>query len=361
MAPSDPTVYRPTSLYPRLKYAGSTMDFRHGVADWLPSGQGLRGANFTSPRTDGPGKIEYLYGGFEEACQLTLVCAPAQYAQLRRVFQDSLVTGTAFEVWIDRFTASCWLLSETLRDQNGLPLSLNTGTAAYVDVPSGRGLDLASDQGLSVAIAQASAGTPTGYDDPIRKDEGVLLLDFWPDFAAGDGTDHVLIDTTGTTANRLRLTKTAADALTFEILDAAAGSKTVSGTPTWAAEAHVEIVLRWTTAGDLQLWYAVDGGAFTALTTAGGAGTGILGALGTSLHVGSDNAAADFAPGIYEALVIYTRAFANPHHGLRTWRATWRTYFGTAEVTGTGWQPVRHSLDPQLYIWPLTIRLGAAA
>jgi hypothetical protein len=339
-APTDLTAYKPTSFYPRIRYAGVTMDFRGGLSDWIPSG---------------------LYGGFEEAVQMNMVCGPAQYAQLRRAFQDTLVKGGAFEVWIDRFTASCWLFGDNLKDQNGLALALNTGAVAYATVPDGIGLDLAGTQGLSVAIAQSSAGTPTGYDDPIRASEGVLLLDFYPDWAANDSAAHVLLDTTGTTANRLRLTKTSGNALTFEILDAAAGSKTVSGTPTWAAEARVEIMIRWTTAGAMQLWYAVNGAAFTELTTAGGAGTGVLGALGASLHVGSDNAAANFAPGIYQALVTYARAFANPHLGLRIWRCTWRNYFGTAEVTGTGWQPTRFTLDPQLYLWPLTIRLGAAA
>ena len=351
-------IIRPTSLYPRLRFGSpaQTLDLLEGIVDWLPSSQGLRGANLVAS-----GEIEFLFGRLEEACSLTVACLASQYAQLRRAIEQSLVTGMQSEVWVDRFTGSCWTFAESLEDQNGLALVLNTGTAAYVDIGEthGRGLSLGATQRLSVATAQASATpTKTGFDDPLAKGEGVLLLDFRPTWAATDGTQRYLIDTTGTTSNRLRLYKTTGNVLRFEILDASAGSKIVSGSPTWSANARVEIVARWTTAGALQLWYAVDGGAFTELTGASGAGTGILGTLGATLYVGSENDATDFAPGTYQGLCFYTRAFTQPQESLRTWRSVWRNYWGYSELTGASWQPQRVVLDPMIFTYPLIIRQG---
>jgi hypothetical protein len=335
-----------------------TLDLLEGVADYLPSSQGLRGANLVAT-----GEIEYLYGRLEEACSLTVACLASQYSQLRRAIEQSLLTGTQFEAWVDRFTGSCWTFAEHLTDQNGLALVLNTGSAAYVDIGEthSRGLSLGATQRLSVVIAQASASpTKTGFDDPLAKGEGIILLDFRPTWASTDNTQRFLIDTSGTTSNRLRLYKTTGNVLRFEILDAAAGSKIISGSPTWAANDRVEIMVRWTTAGALSLWYAVNGGAMTALTSASGAGTGILGALGTTLYVGSENDATDFAPGVYQGFVSYPRAFDAPQEALRLWRPVWRNYFPYAELTGTGWQPARYALDPQVWSYPIVLRSGVA-
>ena len=351
-------IIRPTSLYPRLRYGSPAvaLDFLEGLAGWVPSSQGLRGANLAST-----GEIEYLFGRLEEACQLTVVCLPSQYRQLRAAIEQHLILGMQFEAWVDRFTGSCWTFGETLEDQNGLALALNTGSPAYVDVGEtvGRALSVSASQNLSVALAQASASpVRTGYDDPLAKGEGILLLDFKPSWAATDGTQRYLIDTTGTTTNRLRLYKTTGNVLRFEILDAAAGSKIVSGSPSWAANDRVEILAAWSTAGVLSLWYAVNGGAFIALVTASGAGTGMLGALGTNLYLASANGGTDFSPGIYQTLAFYTRAFDGAERALRSWRPVWRNYFPYAELTSPGWQPTIVSMDPLVWSWPLTIRAG---
>jgi hypothetical protein len=352
-------VIRPTSLYPRLRYGTPTvtLDLLEGLVDWLPSSQGLRGANLVAT-----GEIEYLFGRLEEACSLTVACLASQYAQLRRAIEQSLVTGEQFEAWVDRYTGACWMFAESLVDQNGLALTLNTGTETYVDIGEthGRGLSLSASQRLSVATAQASAVTKTGFDDPLSKSEGVVVLDIRPTWAANDNTQRYLIDTTGTTSNRLRLYKTSGNVLRFEILDAAAGSKIISGSPTWSANARVEIIARWTTAGALQLWYAVDGGPMIELTTASGAGTGIVGTLGATLYVGSENDGTDFAPGVYQGLTWFTRAFTAPDRSLRLWKPVWRNYFPYAELTGTGWQPQRVLLDPLVWTYPLVLRAGVA-
>jgi len=352
-------IVRPTSLYPRLRYGNPavTLDLLEGVADYLPSSQGLRGANLVAT-----GEIEYLYGRLEEAVSLTVACLASQYSQLRRAIEQQLVTGLQHEVWVDRFTGSCWTFAEHLTDQNGLALALNTGTAAYVDIGEthSRGLSLGATQRLSVTIAQSSAGTKTGFDDPLSKTEGILLLDFRPTWASNDSTQRYLLDTSGTTSDRLRLYKTTGNVLRFEILDAAAGSKIISGSPTWSANDRVEIMARWTSAGVLSLWYGVNGGAMTALSSASGAGTGILGALGATLYAGSENDATDFSPGVYQGLVFYTRAFSDPQEALRLWRPVWRNYFPYAELTGTGWQPARYAQDPQVWTYPLVVRSGVA-
>ncbi len=341
----------PTFLYPRFKYGATpvTVDITEGALLHTPSAVGQRGANAVAS-----GKIEYLFSRIEEAAQLELVLEPEQYQALRWMFEDALASGTAIELWVDRYTGSAWLFEQSLRDQNGLALVLNTGTASYVAATNGFGLSLGASQSLSVATAQASAATRTGYDDPLSKTEGVLWLDVKPTWAATDGAEHYFLDTTGTTANRLRLYKTTGNVLRFEILDASAGSKIISGSPSWSANARVEIVASWASAGVLSLWYAVNGGAMTALTTSSGAGTGIIGTLGATLYVGSTNAAGSFAPGIYDSLVFHARAWSNPQNTpLRGYRPPWRNYLGYAELTAAQWQPAR--VAPARLLWRATL------
>jgi hypothetical protein len=346
----------PAYQYPKIRYGtpAITRAFVQAAVTYAPTETAERGEN----RAYG-GRTEYLFSRIEEACQVDFICQPDELAQLRWFFEDHAAKGKQFELWIDRHTGSVWGFEDTLRDQNALLLVLNSGSAAYAAATNGRGLVLGAAQSLSVATAQASAATPTGFDDPLLKDEGILVVEVAPTWAGTDGLLHRLVDTSGTTANRLSLYKTAGNLLIFEILDAAGGAKNKQGAVTWAANTRVRIVASWSAAGALALWYATGTGAFTELTTAGGAGTGIITTLGATLYIGSDNAAANFAPGTYDTVAIFKRAFAAPLT-LADYRPTWRNYYPYAELTARQYQPQRLLPSTPIYRWPLVIRNGLA-
>lgn len=353
------TTSRATFVYPRIRYGTTpiTIDIPDGAIAHAPQRTGLRGENVVAS-----GKREYLEGRVEESVTLDLLCGPDALDMLERFFSDHAWKGEQFQLWVDRFTGSCWLFNDSLKDQNGLTLTLSSGSATYGDAAGGRGIVLSGGQYLSVALAQASAATPTGFDDPLAITEGLLVLDLAPDFAGNDGTLHYLLDTTGTSTNRLSIYKTAANALTLEIRDGAGGSKTKSGAVSWAADARVQILASWATDGTLRLWVAIAGGAFTELTTAGGAGTGILGALPTTLSIGAENDGTDAAPGTYDTVFFLKRAFPDPHrtfdqHGAKPLH---RNYFPTAELVTPIYQPQRWSPTAGIWRWPLSVRLGVA-
>lgn len=224
-------------------------------------------------------------------------------------------------------------------------------------------LDLAVGQYLSVARAQSSAVPRTGYDDPIVATGGVVCLDFAPYFAGNDGAQHFLVDTTGAT-NRLKIVKETTNKLAFTIVDNAAGVKTVEGTVTWTAGQRVQVVARWDNAGVLELWYAVAGGTFVALTDAAGAGTGILASLGTNLFLSAQNDGTALARCTWYAVSISTRAWSLPSVAtvrlLADHLPCERNYFAYAELMGTQWAPTRTMSGRPIYRWSVLLRNGQA-
>lgn len=347
-------------LYPRIAYSTQTMDFVIPAMNYAPLITAMRGVNMTVD-----GHMETLWNRNEEVAQLDLVCEPEQVQRLRWFFMDHAGRGAQFRLWVDRFTGSCWAFEDTRRDQNGLTLTFNGGgTETYGDyhslVPGHRGIVLSGAQYLSVATAQASAGTPTGYDDPLERTEGILNVEFRPTFAGNDSALHHIIDTSGTTANRLMLYKTAANALTFEIRDAAAGVKSKAASVSWSANERVHIIASWTTAGVLTAWYSLAGGAFTELTTAAGAGTGLITTLGTTLYIGAENDATDLALGTYDKVAFFKRAFSNP---LLLFDETpvERNHYPYAELIAPSYQPQVYTYGNPARRWPLTVRNGVAA
>ena len=313
---------RPTFLYPRIKYGSPAVTFDNAEPTsripTLTPYMGLRGVN-----TVASGKREYLFGRAEEQVGLVLRCEQDQLAALRWFVQDYGATGAQFETWVDRYTGSCWPFENNLKDQNGLTLTLATGTASYATASVGTGLVLSGTQYLSVATAQASATTPTGYDDPLLKDEGVLVVDVLPAFAGNDGGLHYFLDTGPTAANRIELYKGASNFLVFKVTNAASAPKEVSVAVTWTTGQRITVVASWTTAGALTAWYAVDGGTFIPVSTAAGAGTGILGALPTTLFIGGDNVGANRATGTYDTVAFFKRAFTNRRNS--RWRTSARS------------------------------------
>jgi hypothetical protein len=345
-----------TFSYPRMKYGSPaiTREFAETAINYLTPMLEERAENRMAN-----GRTEYLDNRVEETARVDLMCQAPEYAQLRWAFRDWLGPGKQFQFWIDRYTGSCWSFDDTLRDQNELVWTLNGGgSAAYADTANGRGIVLSGSQYLSVALAQASAATITGYDDPLDKAEGTLVVDFKPTWTGTDGALHVILDTTGGN-NRLQLRKTAANTLVIEITDNAAGVKSMSGAVSWSANDRVHIMATWSTGGVLALWYAVNGGAFTALTTGAGAGTGIITTLPTTLYLGATNAGASLALGTYDTLAIFKAAFPTPTSTLTDYLPVWRNYFPYAEHQRT-FQPERVTFGRAIWRWPVLLRNGVA-
>jgi hypothetical protein len=350
---------KPTFLYPRITYGSPavTLDLiepTSRIPTFTPY-QGLRGVN-----TVASGKREYLFGRGEEQVGLVLRCEQDQLAALRWFVQDFAAEGNQFQTWVDRHTGSCWMFERNLKDQNGLALTLSSGSATYGATTNGFGLTLSGTQYLTVPLAQSTAGTPTGYDNPLSKDDGVVVVDFVPAFAASDSTLHKILDTSGTANRGPQLHKSTANELVLTIVDNASASKQVSGAVTWASSDRVQIVASWSSAGALALWYAVNSGAFVALTTSAGAGTGLLTTLPTTAYIGGDNAGANRAAGTYDSVAFFKRAFASPQQSLANFRPVERNYFPYGELTAASFQPVRVTLGRPIWDWAMTVRNGVA-
>lgn len=358
-----------TFHYPRFTYGSVTVDLVEPAVAITPVTAGLRGQNLVAS-----GKAEYLFGRLEEGVSLQLLCEPDQLQQLRWMLEDALAQGTQFKAWIDRFTGSCWMFEKNRKDQNGLAVTLNGGGAETYALGvqgsaryGGYGIVLSGSQYLSVALAQASAGTPTGFDDPLLKDEGVVHIDFKPTFASNDSALHTILNTSvgGGGANELRLYKSSVNQLLFRLADASSSAFReqyfdISEVPAWSANARVQLIASWLPTGLLELRCAVNGGAFATSgnTTFAGGGTGLLTALPTTLFLGSDNAGANRANGTYDTIAFFKKAFTKPHLTLSDFRPLSRNHFPYAEATAPVFQPTRLSPGRQIWQWPLSIRNG---
>ena len=357
MSLTGPT--RATALYPRLKVSsGPTIDIPEPAITLptQPPTVGLVGQNRVAS-----GKTETLFGRLEESCGIALRCEVDIVEALRWFCEDYAFRGTQFQAWIDRFTGSCWMFENNRKDQNGLTLALGGGgTETYATGSVGTGIVLSSSQYLSVVMAQASAATPTGYDDPLSNAEGVIVLDLKPAYAASDGVVHTLLDTQPNSNCRLTIFKQNDATLHLQITDSASGTKEVAGAVTFASGDRVQIVASWSTAGAIALWYAVNGGAFVALTTATGAGTGLMTSLPTNLTIGATYTAGNLAPGTYDTVAIFKKAYATPYLSLANYRPWRRNYFPYGELIGFQYAPARATLGRQIYDWAMAFRNGVA-
>ncbi len=202
---------------------------------------------------------------------------------------------------------SVFMFQNNLTDQQGLSLTLSSGSASYAQTMDERGLTLSGSQYLSLALNQSA----TGYRNPLSYPEGTMLVDFIPTWASSDSTQHYILDTSGST-NRLSLYKDTSNILYFQIVDSAGVSKSVSGSPTWPANVRVRILMDWDVSGTLRLWYGGWSEPFTQLTDEAGGGDGELRSLPTTLYVGTENDETDSARGTYDTLAIFTRIFPRP-------------------------------------------------
>ena len=380
-----------TYAYTKIRYGTSpviTRTFRAPAINYMTPMLAERGENRVSD-----GHTEYLYNRVEETAQIVLMCEPDELQQLRWFFEDWGARGNQFELTIDRLTGSCWTFDDCLRDQNKLNLVLSAGSEAYADCALGRGIVLGSGQYLSVPLAQSSASTITGFDDPLLPGEGVIVIDAKLAFGSSDGALHVIVDTSSGGANRLQLRKGAAGDLTFEVTDASSGLRSVSGAVTWSGNDRVQIIAAWGGSfanigggggtagifgtgglfqtwpgggaggvpgiGPLALWYAVNGGAWTQLVTDVGAGTGTLSTLPTTLYLAATNAGASAALGTYDTVSFFKKAFPAPTRTIPEYHPTWRNYLPRAEIQKP-WQPQRIAAGKAIWTWPILARNGVA-
>jgi hypothetical protein len=338
---------KPTRHYPRFRSGPVTLDLPDPVLI-LPQPAPLTA--LVAENIVATGQREVLLGRLEEAIGISARIEPEVVARFLGILNASDLWGSSFQFWLDRFTGSCWLFNDTLKDQNGLALTLGAGSAlTYADTAAGRGVVLAGTNYLTVATAQASAATPTGYDDPLLASEGVLVVDFKPSWAAADSTEHNIVVIGGFT-----LYKDTSDRLVFQT-GANAGDN-VSGAVSWAANARVQIVAEWFADGTRALWYAVNAGSFTALTSSSGSPAVVI--VGATLYIGANASGANRALGTYDTIAFYKRAYANPHLTLASNRPWRRNHFPYAALIDRTLAPTRVSNTRDVYDLALTIRHG---
>jgi hypothetical protein len=350
---------RPTLFYSRFKYGTSpviTVDIAEPVMAFLPNpalSTGLASENRVSS-----GKSEVLFGRIEEQCGLVLRCEADMLMRLRWMAEESAFRGTQFQAWVDRFTGSCWMFEHNIKDQNGLTLTLSSGSESYATASTGTGIVLTGTQNLNVTSAQASAGTPTGYDDPFAKEEGVLIVDVKPAFNANDSAEHNFVDTTPSSNSRLTLRKSVANAMALDIWDSTGTVKqsVITGAGSFVSGDRIVMAASWSTAGALTLALSVNGGAYT-FGTGAGSGTGILSALPSTLFIGTNNAAGNAGNGTYDTVAFFKRAFSTPTE-LTKWRPWRRNYFPYGEITSRIFNPVQVNFGVPVWDWPITFRNG---
>lgn len=347
---------RASFRYGKIKYGSPaiTIDFPDPLEYVTPPQQYSNGINVSEA-----GLREVLHIRRDDLLGVRSgLLTPELAQQLRWFVEDHAGKGKQFEYILDRFTGSCWCFEGTRRDQNGLALTLNGGgSETYAEATNGKGIVLSGSQYLSVLLAQASAGTPTGFDDPLLHTEGVIVVDFKPAFAGNDSATHRMIDTSSSGANRLYVEKDVFNSLVFGIVDGASANKQIGVAVSWSANSRVQIVASWSATGTLKAWYAAGGGAFIELTIGAGAGTGILGALPTTLYIGAENDGSPLALGTYDTVAIFKRAFPNPLL-LADYRPVFRNYLLRAELQEPIFEPQRPILARELYTWAATVRDG---
>jgi hypothetical protein len=351
---------KPTFLYPRIKFSSPaiTIDPAEPTSriPTITPYTGLRGVN-----TVASGRTEYLFGRPEEQVGLVLRCEQDQLAALRWFVQDFAARGNQFNAWVDRYTGSCWVFENNRKDQNGFALTLNGGgIETYVATTNGTGIVLSGAQYLTAALAQASASTPTGYDDPMLKSEGVLVVDFKPAFTSTDGVEHYMVTGGPNGVNSWSLFKNTSNELVWQIVDGTntAKNRYFSPAPTWTTGDRLQIVALWTAAGVLEHYAAVNSGAWSTAGSASGAGTGILGTLPTTLGIGALITGASLAPGTYDTVAFFKKAFANPQLSLANFRPIERNHYPYAELTAAAFQPARVTLGRPIWDWPIMFRNG---
>lgn len=259
-----------------------------------------------------------------------------------------------FELLVNRFQGAVFEFLDTLADENANVGTVDGDPITYADSEFDTALVLTSGNHLEIPRVPAT-NAPR-----LIPAEGTIVLIMVPAFTGDDSAQHTLLNCqVSALTNQLSIKKDAANDLNFTIYDPTSGEggrKTIGGAVNWTAGTRQVIVVSYQPDGTLQFF--LNGQAFGAPS---GAGTGILGAMGTEITLGSDlTLGLNPAPGDYERLALYTKGYTlTPSVAEVLARAvtTDRNYFAKAELVEAT-QPQRVNALSSLYQMPLVIRKG---
>ncbi|MFQ5765449.1 MAG: LamG-like jellyroll fold domain-containing protein, partial [Rhodospirillales bacterium] len=249
-----------------------------------------------------------------------------------------------------RFTGARFEFDGVLTDENGNAATYTPGSATYVASTFDKALVIAAADHVTIPRV------PVTNAPRLVPGEGCIVLVVKPAFAGTDAVLHTFLDSGGPTTNRLRIRKTVANTLEFEILDTAAGSKKIAGAVSWAANAEQSIVAVYQSDGTMQLF--LNNAPFG---TTSGAGTGQLASLGTTIFLGADTGGLNRAAGDVERLALFTKGYtmnASLADVLKKAVSTERNYYAKAELIQPT-NPARTHNQVELYHMPLAIRKSA--
>jgi hypothetical protein len=356
--------FQPTFSYPRIRWTpqGTStailLDLAEQATEHSASTTSQRSTNIVQG-----GKGEYLFARNEEIQRVAFFFEDADYMALRTFFETHGGLGRPFELWVDRYQGSVWHFEWSLADQNGLtwsPVGFTPSVASYEWAFRGRGIRLATSQYLTMNSVQSTA-TPnrTGYDDPLIKEEGIVVVDCKPSFPSGDGVQHSFFQaytSPDTGKNAIYFFKDTSNFLNWYFFDAAGVDKRRFAAAVWNTNERLTLVGRWTATGDLSAWFSVNGASFQEFTGAAGAGTGILSTQPATLDVGGT------AEGLYDSLAIFKFAWPNdaPYRVLANHFPAYRNYWPYAELVTNEFNPQRVYKTRHLWSWSPLIRNGAA-
>ena len=158
----------------------------------------------------------------------------------------------------------------------------------------------------------------------------------------------------------MRLYKSSADSLVWEIEDSAGNTRSMSLAAAWATHTWQQIVARWSEAGGLGLW--MNGVAASGIGS--GAGSGILPALPENFRLGANSSGTSSAHALYDRCGFLTRDFPLTASVVDILASEYfpfgSNYFAAAELIGVRAAPVRPYPTRERYEYTLTVRKGVA-
>jgi hypothetical protein len=351
----------PTVKYPRIVYDPGTGARTIDLEDGLGAPSREVPEDFGAGQVAYNGAMEYSSFRTERTRQMLMVVGDAFQAgastippgtltgKLEVFLRDHGLKRKQFELLVNRFQGAIFEFDGDLLDENDAAATYTPGTAAYATSPFDRALTIAAADHVEIARV------PVTNAPRLVATEGLVLILVKPTWAGTDGVEHNFIDTTLSGSNRLRIRKTTANNLELEIIDAAAGSKKVSAAVTWSSGTWQSIIGIYRTDGIPELWLNE-----TQVGSVSGAGTGILGALGATIFLASDNAGALRAAGDYERVALYTKGYtinSRMADVLKKGVSRDRNYYAKAElIQPTAPQRIHGQIE--LYQMPLVIRKG---
>jgi hypothetical protein len=371
---------RPTFRYPRLVWNGITIDFGDPAQTVDPTEL----TAVASAAITGLGQRTVLYERSERyVTVVSTVMEAVDCPLMERFFAEWANLGKQFELYTDRILRAWWGFDDQTTYDNNRGNQVLLGNAVdtpftYAAMARGQGLVL---PGSGVMRAALLCGLPGGNGNAfVGPDEGTLVLQFKPSWAANDNAEHVLLDVYADTArwkNRLRLVKRVDNLLHFVYVDRNGAETIIEAVPVWGANTEHTIIAQWKALADLSFKLdgvlvntkkyplVAGGGVIAGNGVIAGTVSGVANGVETTMNASPDTMAMGTygdgqggrGSGTYGMLALYSAALGLPTLWT-TYEHPWRSYIPKAELVDATYHAARPISGRELYQYNLRVREG---